>query len=380
MKRNVPSHIFHGSDQHRCSYCHWSKIYENAAVGISLIDLNGRWLHVNQRFCEMLGYSEEELIGRAVADVTHPQDNNIDWQKYPLLASGQIESYNVEKRYVCKDGSDLWTLVTRSLDRDEAGNPLHVLSIVQDITRRQMAEEQLRQVAQFPEENPDVEVAGDMATALEMADRYSYDLLVSDLGLPDGSGHDLIQELRMRGHKFPGIALSGYGQEEDIQRSYEAGFTAHLTKPASREAVFAAVAAAITGNGNPTPDFFITYPHQTDAPVFDADQALNRCFGKHETLLELMEFFPKESSELLRQMHVALGKVDFAEVRRTTHRLKGSLFYLGAQPAVDAAAKVEQAAKSGDLTAASGAVTELKKQVELLKNTLASCTAKPDLG
>ena len=92
-----------------------------------------------------------------------------------------------------------------------------------------------------------VETAGDVATALELAGQQAFDLLVSDLGLPDGSGHDLMRQLRQRGHKFPGIALSGYGQEEDIQRSREAGFAAHLTKPASREAVVEAVAFVASG-------------------------------------------------------------------------------------------------------------------------------------
>lgn len=89
-----------------------------------------------------------------------------------------------------------------------------------------------------------VETAGDVATALEVADQENFDLLISDLGLPDGSGHDLMRQLRKRGHTLPGIALSGYGQEEDIQRSRDAGFVAHLTKPASRETVVGAVASA----------------------------------------------------------------------------------------------------------------------------------------
>jgi two-component system CheB/CheR fusion protein len=89
-----------------------------------------------------------------------------------------------------------------------------------------------------------VQTAGDVATALELADQNGFDLLMSDLGLPDGSGHDLIRQLRQLGHTFPGIALSGYGREDDIQRSLEAGFVTHLTKPASREAVVAAVANA----------------------------------------------------------------------------------------------------------------------------------------
>ena len=94
-----------------------------------------------------------------------------------------------------------------------------------------------------------VETAGDVATAIELAgQQHSFDVLISDLGLPDGSGHDLIRQLRQRGHTLPGIALSGYGQEEDIRRSHEAGFAAHLTKPASREAVVEAVAAVVCGD------------------------------------------------------------------------------------------------------------------------------------
>ena len=88
-----------------------------------------------------------------------------------------------------------------------------------------------------------VKTAGDVATALDLAGRHAFDLLLSDLGLPDGSGYDLLRHLRQRGHKFPCIALSGYGQGEDLERSREAGFAAHLTKPASRRAVLEAVAA-----------------------------------------------------------------------------------------------------------------------------------------
>jgi two-component system CheB/CheR fusion protein len=70
-----------------------------------------------------------------------------------------------------------------------------------------------------------------VAAALETASRESVDLLVSDLGLPDGSGVDVIRTLRQRGSTAPAIALSGYGQEEDIRRSCAAGFNVHLTKP-----------------------------------------------------------------------------------------------------------------------------------------------------
>jgi len=77
-----------------------------------------------------------------------------------------------------------------------------------------------------------VETAADIATALEMANRHHFDLLISDLGLPDGTGHDLLRQLRRQGHrKLAAIAISGYGQERDLEQSRRAGFTAHLTKP-----------------------------------------------------------------------------------------------------------------------------------------------------
>jgi CheY-like chemotaxis protein len=79
----------------------------------------------------------------------------------------------------------------------------------------------------------EVEIAGDIVSATEALAANQFDLLISDLGLPDGSGLDLLRRLRRRGSRIPAIALSGYGQEQDIQRSHDAGFTAHLTKPAN---------------------------------------------------------------------------------------------------------------------------------------------------
>jgi signal transduction histidine kinase/CheY-like chemotaxis protein len=94
-----------------------------------------------------------------------------------------------------------------------------------------------------------VEWAGDMASALDIAGKASFDLLISDIGLPDGSGLELLQSLRQRGWKQPAIALSGYGLEQDMQRSFEAGFVAHLTKPTSVERLVEAIAAAMPPNG-----------------------------------------------------------------------------------------------------------------------------------
>ena len=73
--------------------------------------------------------------------------------------------------------------------------------------------------------------AGDASQALEAVAADGFDLMISDLGLPDRSGIELMQEIRRRGNALKGIALTGYGMDEDVRRSREAGFSEHLTKP-----------------------------------------------------------------------------------------------------------------------------------------------------
>ena len=90
--------------------------------------------------------------------------------------------------------------------------------------------------------------AGDVAAALDLAARQPFDLLISDLGLPDASGLDLLRELRARGWTFPAIALSGYGMEQDMRHSREAGFALHLTKPLNPEQFAEAIAVVMAGS------------------------------------------------------------------------------------------------------------------------------------
>jgi len=78
-----------------------------------------------------------------------------------------------------------------------------------------------------------VTTAHSVAAGLRAASDEEFDLLVSDIGLPDGSGDDLLRQLHQQGHRLLGIALSGYGTEQDVERSRAAGFHVHLTKPIS---------------------------------------------------------------------------------------------------------------------------------------------------
>ena len=214
-----------------------------------------------------------------------------------------------------------------------------------------------------------------MATALELAGQYPFDLLVSDLGLPDGSGHDLMRELRQRGHKFPGIALSGYGQEEDIRRSREAGFAAHLTKPASREAVVETVASVAAGEPTTTttePTVASESPPHARLSIFDADAALKRCLSKPELLQKMIAFFVQDADDSLPKMCAALQKGDLVEVGRLGHRLKGSIAHIGAEAAGEAALRVEYfLLHAGDAAQCEEAIGALERECDVLKAALA---------
>lgn len=118
--------------------------FENAAVGIAHVALDGRWLEVNQRLCDLVGYSREELMSKTFADITHPDDVASDWQQRRLLLAGAIESLAIEKRYRRKDGAIVWANVTVSLARKGDGSPDYFISIHEDISARKRAEEALR--------------------------------------------------------------------------------------------------------------------------------------------------------------------------------------------------------------------------------------------
>ncbi|MDB6071217.1 MAG: sensor hybrid histidine kinase, partial [Verrucomicrobiales bacterium] len=97
------------------------------------------------------------------------------------------------------------------------------------------------------------EIAGaaDVAGAILLAGREEFDLIISDLGLPDGSGCDLMRALRAAGNAVPGIAMSGYGMEEDMKRSAEAGFARHLVKPVGISRLMEAIQELMSGQSGP---------------------------------------------------------------------------------------------------------------------------------
>ena len=115
--------------------------FENAAVGVAHVGLDGRFREVNDKLCDLLGYSREELLARTVQDVTHVDDQADEAEKQQRLIANQITSFTMDKRCIRPDGSILWTGATVATRRNENGTPLYFISIFRDITERKESQD-----------------------------------------------------------------------------------------------------------------------------------------------------------------------------------------------------------------------------------------------
>jgi PAS domain S-box-containing protein len=125
----------------RSSEERFARIFEQTGVGVIQCELDGRFLLVNRRFCEIVGRTADELLTLRVPDVTHPDDREADvGLRQRLVADGV--PFMVEKRYVRPDGSEVWVSVTVSLTRSADGTRQQLIGVAQDITERKVAQEQ----------------------------------------------------------------------------------------------------------------------------------------------------------------------------------------------------------------------------------------------
>ena len=123
------------------------RAFENAPIGMALVAPDGRFLRVNRTLCDLAGRGEHDLLERTFADITHPDDLHADLEQAALLLAGEISSYAMEKRYLRPDGSDVWTKLSVSLVRDSAGEPLHFISQIEDISEHKRAQADLERLA-----------------------------------------------------------------------------------------------------------------------------------------------------------------------------------------------------------------------------------------
>ncbi len=121
----------------------WQLAFEHSPVGTALVDQDGQLAQVNDALIELLGYSRAELNARTFADITHPDDVDVDLQLFAELLEGHRESFEIEKRYVHRDGHVVWGLLHVGIIRADDGSMLSVVGQVNDITARKMAEAQI---------------------------------------------------------------------------------------------------------------------------------------------------------------------------------------------------------------------------------------------
>jgi diguanylate cyclase (GGDEF)-like protein/PAS domain S-box-containing protein len=117
--------------------------FEHAPIGIALVSPVGAFMRVNHALTDLLGYPDEELVTKTFQELTHPEDLNLDLDYVAQVLSGELRSYEMEKRYFHRDGHIVWALLSVSLVRDPDGAPVHFISQIQDITERKQLEERL---------------------------------------------------------------------------------------------------------------------------------------------------------------------------------------------------------------------------------------------
>ena len=123
----------------------FQETFEQVEVGITHTALSGEFILVNRKFCAILGYCEDEIIGRPCREITHPDDRGEDLQDRQSMLEGKSNHFAREERFLCKNGEVIWTYRTVSLARDASGNPQHFIAVVEDISKRKELERRFRE-------------------------------------------------------------------------------------------------------------------------------------------------------------------------------------------------------------------------------------------
>lgn len=114
--------------------------FELAAVGIAHVAPDGKWLRVNQKLCQIVGYSKEKLLQKTFQEITYPEDLDTDLEYIKQMLSGKIDTYSMEKRYIRQDNNLVWINLTVSLVKKSNGEPDYLISVVEDISDRKQLE------------------------------------------------------------------------------------------------------------------------------------------------------------------------------------------------------------------------------------------------
>jgi len=224
----------------------------------------------------------------------------------------------------------------------------------------------------------EVRIAADGAEAVRMVESAEFDVIVMDVEMPETDGFQATRAVRALSdpHKarLPIIAMTAHAMKGDRERCLASGMNAYLTKPVNREILIRLVesfadsagAAAVAADSTPT-----------GQPRFDLDQAVKRCFGQYSMFQQMAGYFFAECDRLVAEMQQAREPGQAEAMARAAHRLKGTVFYLAAQPVLDSLNAIEQRAREGTVREAADLVDELTERVSVLKEDLAEHRQMP---
>jgi two-component system cell cycle sensor histidine kinase/response regulator CckA len=138
-------------------------IFEQAAMGVARVSLDGAWLEVNKKLCAIVGYSQQQLLTKSIQDLTHPEDLEIDQAALSQLINNEIRTYTKEKRYYNLGGVIVWVKLTMSLVRDINNEPDYFISIIEDITSQINKEAKQRTLTAQLQQAKKMEAVGHLA-------------------------------------------------------------------------------------------------------------------------------------------------------------------------------------------------------------------------
>lgn len=139
--------------------------FEQAAVGIAHVAPNGRWLRINRKLCDILGYTQEELLTKRFQDISHPDELDAQEGRMKRMLAGEQSTLTLEKRYIHKDGSTIWANLTVSLTRTADGAPDYFISVIEDIGERKCTEAALHALYAEMEQLTHFQIANQTAAA-----------------------------------------------------------------------------------------------------------------------------------------------------------------------------------------------------------------------
>ncbi len=212
--------------------------FDSAAIGMSLVSLEGKWLRVNQSLCDILGYSEAELLSLHTQDLTYLDDIEDENMELQQLIQGEVQSVRLEKRFITKEDYILWALVTSSLVRDADNAPLYYISQIQNIDIQKHAEERLRELAYHDpltglDNRSEIEKNIDSALFAARVNHNGFALIFLDLDhfkeVNDNYGHDagdaLLREVarRLQGSVRRSDKVGRLGGDEFVVMLLDAG-------------------------------------------------------------------------------------------------------------------------------------------------------------